>query len=47
MLACMVTARTAAMAYNRYLDRDIDARNPRTKNSRVPRGVVSPGQRWR
>jgi len=42
MLVCMVTARTAAMAYNRYLDRDIDARNPRTKNREVPRGVVSP-----
>jgi 4-hydroxybenzoate polyprenyltransferase len=42
MLAAMVTARTAAMAYNRYLDRDIDAANPRTKNREVPRGVVSP-----
>ncbi len=42
MLACMVAARTAAMAYNRYLDRDIDARNPRTKDREVPRGVVSP-----
>jgi len=42
MLVAMVTARTAAMAYNRYLDRDIDARNPRTKNREVPRGVVSP-----
>jgi 4-hydroxybenzoate polyprenyltransferase len=43
MLAAMVTARTAAMAYNRYLDRDIDAANPRTKNRELPRGVVSPG----
>jgi 4-hydroxybenzoate polyprenyltransferase len=42
MLACMVTARTAAMAYNRYLDREIDARNPRTRHRELPRGVVSP-----
>jgi 4-hydroxybenzoate polyprenyltransferase len=42
MLACMVTARTAAMAYNRYLDRDIDADNPRTRDREVPSGVVSP-----
>ena len=43
MLAAMVTARTAAMAYNRYLDRDIDAENPRTRDREVPSGVVSPG----
>jgi 4-hydroxybenzoate polyprenyltransferase len=43
MLVCMVTARTAAMAYNRYLDRDIDAANPRTRDREVPSGVVSPG----
>jgi len=41
MLVAMVSARTAAMAYNRYLDRDIDARNPRTRDREVPRGVVS------
>jgi 4-hydroxybenzoate polyprenyltransferase len=43
MLCAMVTARTAAMAYNRYLDRDIDAANPRTRDREVPRGVVSLG----
>jgi 4-hydroxybenzoate polyprenyltransferase len=43
MLAAMVTARTAAMAFNRYLDRDIDAVNPRTRDREVPSGVVSPG----
>jgi 4-hydroxybenzoate polyprenyltransferase len=42
MLLCMVTARTAAMAYNRYLDRDIDAQNPRTAKREIPSGVVSP-----
>ncbi len=42
MLVCMVAARTAAMAYNRYLDRDIDAQNPRTRQREVPRGAVTP-----
>jgi hypothetical protein len=42
MLGAMVAARTAAMAYNRYLDRDIDGENPRTKDREVPRGIVSP-----
>src|SRR5258706_1188480 len=42
MLVAMVAARTAAMAYNRYLDRDIDGENPRTKDREVPTGVVSP-----
>src|SRR5436190_17727873 len=42
MLVAMVGARTAAMAYNRYLDRDIDGENPRTKDREVPKGIVSP-----
>ncbi len=42
MLVAMVAARTAAMAYNRYLDRDIDGVNPRTRDREVPRGIVSP-----
>ncbi|HEX9295992.1 MAG TPA: UbiA-like polyprenyltransferase [Polyangiaceae bacterium] len=42
MLVAMVAARTAAMAYNRYLDRDIDAENPRTRDREVPSGIVSP-----
>lgn len=41
MLACMVFARSAAMAFNRYLDRHIDARNPRTRIREIPRGVIS------
>lgn len=41
MLACMVFARSAAMAFNRYLDRDIDARNPRTSAREIPRGAIS------
>jgi 4-hydroxybenzoate polyprenyltransferase len=41
MLVCMVTARTAAMAFNRYADRDIDAKNPRTRAREIPAGKIS------
>ncbi len=40
----MVFARSAAMAFNRYLDRDIDARNPRTAVREIPSGVIKPRQ---
>jgi len=40
----MVFARNAAMAFNRYLDRDIDAANPRTAMRDIPAGRVSPRQ---
>lgn len=40
MLVCMVTARSAAMAFNRYIDRDIDIKNPRTKNREIPAGII-------
>jgi 4-hydroxybenzoate polyprenyltransferase len=40
VLAC-VAARTAAMAFNRYLDAEIDARNPRTAGRAVPAGLLS------
>lgn len=38
---CLVAARTAAMAYNRLVDRDVDAKNPRTATREIPAGVVS------
>jgi len=41
ILVCMVTARSAAMAYNRIVDRDIDARNPRTATREIPAGKIS------
>ena len=41
ILVCMVTARSAAMAYNRIVDRDIDARNPRTASREIPAGKIS------
>jgi 4-hydroxybenzoate polyprenyltransferase len=42
VVLAVVAARTAAMAYNRFADRDIDRRNPRTAGREIPRGVVSP-----
>lgn len=42
MLGCMVFARSAAMAFNRYIDRRIDAQNPRTAVREIPAGIVSP-----
>lgn len=41
---CMVFARNAAMSFNRYADRFIDARNPRTAKREIPQGVLSPGR---
>lgn len=43
VLGCMVTARSAAMAFNRYLDRRFDALNPRTAIREIPKGVITPG----
>lgn len=42
VILCMVFARSAAMAFNRYLDREIDALNPRTRIREIPAGVISP-----
>src|SRR6516225_4738878 len=42
VIVCMVTARSAAMAFNRYLDRSFDAKNPRTAIREIPRGIISP-----
>ena len=42
----MVGARTLAMGLNRVIDREIDARNPRTAMREVPSGKVSPAQVW-
>ena len=44
MLLCMVFARTAAMAFNRYLDRTYDALNPRTAKREIPAGIIKPTQ---
>ena len=41
VLLCMITARSAAMAFNRYLDRSFDAKNPRTAIREIPAGIIS------
>lgn len=43
IVLCIAAARTAAMAFNRLVDREIDARNPRTQDRELPRGVLSVG----
>jgi 4-hydroxybenzoate polyprenyltransferase len=40
ILACMVTARTAAMSANRLMDADLDAKNPRTAKRAIPGGLL-------
>jgi 4-hydroxybenzoate polyprenyltransferase len=42
----MVGARSAAMTFNRIVDRDIDARNPRTATRELPSGRLSVGFAW-
>ncbi len=42
VLLCMVFARSAAMAFNRYLDRNIDAENKRTAIREIPAGIIKP-----
>ena len=43
VVLCMVFARSAAMAFNRWADRDIDKQNPRTAIREIPAGVISSG----
>ena len=42
VILSMVFARNAAMAFNRYLDRDIDKKNKRTQFREIPQGVIKP-----
>src|SRR5437868_14656387 len=41
ILGAMVCARTCAMAFNRIVDRKLDALNPRTSGRHLPTGQVS------
>ena len=41
ILICMFAARSAAMGFNRYADREFDRANPRTANREIPAGVLS------
>ncbi|MGA2034300.1 MAG: UbiA-like polyprenyltransferase [Thermoguttaceae bacterium] len=43
IVVCMVMARSAAMAFNRLVDRRLDALNPRTQARHLPRGVLGVG----
>jgi 4-hydroxybenzoate polyprenyltransferase len=43
IVLAIAAARTAAMAFNRLVDRDIDAANPRTQDRELPRGALSVG----
>lgn len=43
IVVAVVAARTAAMAFNRLVDREIDAVNPRTAQREIPSGELSPG----
>ena len=40
VIICMVTARSAAMAFNRWLDKNFDAKNPRTAIREIPAGII-------
>lgn len=42
----MIGARSTAMAFNRIVDREIDARNPRTRARALPAGLLSPRFAW-
>jgi 4-hydroxybenzoate polyprenyltransferase len=41
ILVAMVAARSAAMAFNRWADADLDRDNPRTRNRAIPAGLLS------
>ena len=48
VLLCMIFARSAAMAFNRYIDRDVDTANPRTAEIReIPNGTIKEGSALR
>ena len=46
IVVAMVGARSAAMAFNRLVDADIDGRNPRTRMRHLPAGLLSRGFAW-
>jgi 4-hydroxybenzoate polyprenyltransferase len=43
IVVCMVSARSAGMAFNRWADAELDAANPRTKMRAIPAGLLSRG----
>lgn len=45
-IIAVAAARTAGMSFNRVIDANIDAKNPRTKDRLIPKGDVAPGVVW-
>ena len=43
VILCMIFARSAAMAFNRWLDKNFDAKNPRTAIREIPAGIIKAG----
>jgi len=41
VILCMILARNAAMGFNRYIDRKIDEKNPRTAIREIPAGIIN------
>lgn len=46
VIVALAAARTAGMSFNRVIDAEIDAKNPRTSDRPVPKGDVQPGVVW-
>lgn len=46
IILAVVSARTAAMSWNRLVDRDMDGVNPRTQHREIPIGLLSPAVAW-
>lgn len=46
IVGCMVLARSSAMGFNRVVDREVDAKNPRTTTREIPSGQISVGAAW-
>jgi len=46
IVVAMVAARSAAMAFNRLVDAELDARNPRTRGRHLPAGLLPKGFAW-
>lgn len=42
IVLCMVFARNAAMSFNRFADKEIDLKNPRTSIREIPAGIIKP-----
>ncbi len=47
VVLCMIFARNAAMSFNRYADREIDGKNPRTALREIPAGIIKAGSALR